>query len=190
MPQDTNVLPCRHRITVAEYHRMAEAGIFTEDERVELIDGELIDMTPIGNRHTTVIRKLIYLLSGATRGQALLDVQNPIFLGEHSEPQPDVVLLRPREDFYAASPPCAQDVLLLIEVADTSSSYDRSVKVPLYARFGIPEVWLVDLPGRVIEVFQEPSPEGYRQVRKYYPGEELKPGLLPVVSLRVDELLT
>lgn len=189
MSQNANVLPCRHRITVAEYHRMAEAGIFTEDDRVELIEGEIIDMAPIGSRHAGIVAKLGHILTRAVGETAIVWIQNPIALGSSSEPEPDVALLKPREDFYTASLPTGQDVLLVIEVSDTSSAYDRSVKVPLYARFGIPEVWLVDLPGGVIEVFQEPSPQGYRQIRKYYPGEELKPGLLPAVSLRVDELL-
>ncbi len=190
MSQNANVLPCRHRITVAEYHRMAEAGIFTEDDRVELIEGEIIDMAPIGARHAACVGKLIDLFYSYNQLGAQIVVQNPIRLGENSEPQPDVALVRPRKDRYAAAHPGPSDVLLLIEVSDTSSAYDRSVKVPLYARYWIPEVWLVDLPGEVIEVFQEPSPEGYRQVRKYYPGEELKPGLLLAVSLRVDKLLT
>ncbi|GIX47745.1 MAG: hypothetical protein KatS3mg131_1956 [Candidatus Tectimicrobiota bacterium] len=138
----------KRRFTVAEYHKLAEAGILSEDERVELIEGEIVAMAPIGSRHAGAVKRLLdqFIPLQAAR-RVLLSVQDPIRLGEHSEPQPDVALLRPRPDFYAAEHPGPEEVLLVVEVAETSAEYDREVKVPLYARFGVPEVWLVDLAG-------------------------------------------
>ncbi len=184
-----NALPRRHQITVDEHHRMGKAGIFSEDDRVELIEGEIIDMAPIGNRHASTIRKLIHLLSGIVRDHALLDVQNPIALGDRSEPEADIVLLRPRENFYSGNPPAAEDVLLLIEVADTSLTYDQAVKIPLYARYGIPEVWLVDLCGEAIKVFRQPSPEGYLEVSQHGRGQRIRPSLVPQVEVDPTEVI-
>jgi Uma2 family endonuclease len=167
---------------------MGEAGIFSEDDRLELIEGELIDMAPLGNRHSTAVRKLIYRLSKTVGDRALLDVQNPVVLDETSEPEPDLVLLRPNADFYAKSPPMPADVLLRIKVADTSLHYDRSSKIPLYARHGIPEVWLVDLAGYRVEVFREPSAEGYCEVRPYGPAERLRPSLLPEIEVDLADV--
>lgn len=189
MSSNAKILPSRHRITVAEYHRMGEASIFTEDDRVELIEGEIIDMAPIGARHAACVGKLTDLFYSYKPLGAQVVVQNPVHLGEDSEPHPDIALVRPRKDRYAAAHPGPQDVLLLIEVADTSANYDLSVKVPLYARYRIPEVWLVDLPGGYVEVFLEPGPEGYGEVRKYYPGERLQPKLLSGVTIDVAEIL-
>jgi len=187
---NVQTVPQRHRITVDEYHRMEQAGIFTEDDRMELIEGEIIDMAPIGNAHASAVRKLIHLLSDRIQGKAVLDVQNPLHLDDCSEPQPDVVLLKPRRDFYAAHTPRAEDVLLLIEIADTSLPYDREVKIPLYARHGISEIWLVNLQDRLIEVFRQPTPQGYRQRRQHHPGEPLQAGQLTTVRLDPVELFT
>jgi len=175
--------------TVAEYHRMAEAGILGEDDRVELIDGEVVKMAPIGIRHATCVRRLNRLFSKWVGERAIVDVQNPIRLEEHSEPQPDLALLRPRPDFYAAEHPGSEDVLLVVEVAETSAAFDREVKVPLYARFGVPEVWLVDLAGEQVEVFRQPTPQGYRTVQTVRRGESVAPLLLPDLYLGVDALL-
>ncbi|MBN2701122.1 MAG: Uma2 family endonuclease [Methylothermaceae bacterium] len=169
---------------------MGEAGILSEDDRVELINGEIIDMAPIGNRHTTAVRKLIHFLSSAIRGKALLDVQNPILLGERSEPQPDITLLRIREDFYAEKPPAPEDVLLLMEVSDTSSSYDRSIKMPLYAEHGIREAWLIDLEKKTVEIFREPSPEGYRETKRIGSEESIRPSLCPEVKIELSKLFS
>lgn len=154
-------LPRRHRYTRDEYHRMAEAGIFGEDDRVELIEGEIIDMAPTGSQHAGTVVYLNTALQTALHGHALVSVQNPITLDQHSEPQPDLILLRPRKDFYRASHPQPGDLLLVIEVADSSLAYDRDVKLPLYARFGIPEAWLVDLEQRRLERYTEPRHDGY-----------------------------
>jgi Uma2 family endonuclease len=153
----------RHRLSVDEYHRMARAGILPEDSRVELINGEIIDMAPIGSRHAGTVLQLTSLLNQAVRGTAMVWAQNPIHLDPHTEPQPDLALLRPREDFYKTAHPRASDVLLIIEVADTSLRYDREIKIPLYAHHGIPEVWLVDLQSRTFTRHREPGPEGYRR---------------------------
>src|SRR2546426_2118990 len=135
----------KRRFTVDEYHRMAEAGIFSEDESVELLEGEIVEMTPISSRHAACVNKLTRLFTRELGERVVVSVQNPVALTETSEPQPDLALLRPRADFYAAGHPGPEDVLLMVEVADTSATSDRAVKVPLYARAGIEEVWLIDL---------------------------------------------
>jgi Uma2 family endonuclease len=179
----------RRLFTVAEYHKMAEAGILSEDDRVELLEGEIVAMSPIGSRHAACVDRLTQYLVVQVRGRAIVRVQSPIRLGEHSEPQPDLALLKPRPDFYASSHPGPEDVLLVVEVAETSAAGDREVKVPMYARFGVPEVWLVDLAGDQVEVFREPSAEGYREVRVLRRGESLAPAFLPDLLLPVDAVL-
>jgi Uma2 family endonuclease len=158
---DTPPLLKRHRLTVADYYRMAEAGIFAPNARIELIEGEIIDMAPIGTRHRSAVMRLNALLAVATAPHAILSVQNPLRLSDLSEPEPDLMLLKPREDFYAAAHPSAADVLLLIEVADTSARYDREIKLPLYARHGVPELWIVDLEARVLRFCRAPVGETY-----------------------------
>lgn len=187
MNVNTETFPRRHRITVEEFHRMGEASIFSEDDRVELIEGEIIDMAPIGTKHAETVRKLIRILAGKLPSQALLDVQNPVLINSGNEPQPDVTVVRNRS--YIDAHPGPEDVLLLIEVADSSLTYDRSVKIPLYARHGILEVWLVDLENRAVEVFREPSADGYRKVRRYHPGERLKSLALSEIVVDLAELL-
>ena len=154
----------RHRYTLDDYHRMGEAGIFHEDSRVELIEAEIVDMTPIGSRHASVVARLSRTLTLAVGDGALVWTQNPVVLGETSEPQPDIALLGQRHDFYANALPGPTDVLLLIEVADTSIRYDRDIKMPLYARHGIPEVWLIDLESDSLMTYRDPSGNGYRVV--------------------------
>jgi len=179
-----------HRFTVQDYHRMAEAGILREDDRVELLAGEIVEMPPISPGHAGGVKRLTnsFLPLQAER-KVIISVQDPIRLGEHSEPQPDLALLKPRSDFYARNHPGPEDVLLLVEVTDSSASYDREVKVPLYARFGIAETWLLALESGVIEVYRAPGPEGYRQVRILGRGERLSPQAFPELILTVDELL-
>lgn len=180
--------PHRYRLTVAEYHRLGEIGIFDEDSRVELIEGDLIAMPPIGEQHASKTRRLNRLLSLQVGETALVDVQNPVRLDVHSEPQPDVVLLKPRPDFYESAHPRPEDVLLLIEVSDSTLRYDRDTKVPLYAKAGIPEVWLLDLANRRLEVYRRPSPEGYREIQYPAPEESIAPVLLPELILSVASL--
>ena len=149
--------------TVGEYYRMAEAAILTEEDRVELIAGQIVAMSPIGSQHAACVDRLNGLLHRPPRPAFIVRVQSPIALDAYSEPEPDLVLLRPRADFYATAHPAAGDVLLAVEVADTSASYDRTVKVPLYAQAGIPEVWLIDLQERRLEVYAHPQGHAYQQ---------------------------
>ncbi|HYN77560.1 MAG TPA: Uma2 family endonuclease [Lamprocystis sp. (in: g-proteobacteria)] len=153
----------RHRYTVEDYYRMGEVGILAPDARVELIDGEVIEMPPIGAPHASVVTDLQNALIAAVRGQALVRVQNPIHLGRHDEPQPDIALVKPPASKYRKRHPVPADILLLIEVADSSLRYDRDVKGLLYAQAGIPEVWLLDIKARVIRRYRAPSPAGYRE---------------------------
>ena len=168
-----SVQTVRRRFTVEEYHRMVDAGILQEDDRVELLEGEVVEMAPIGSRHSGCVNRLTRLLSERSGGRAIVSVQNPIHLAEHSEPQPDVALLIPRPDFYRDSHPEPGDILLLIEVSETSESYDRAVKVPMYARYGVREVWLVDLIEDVVVVHRQPGPDGYLDTRVVRRGEPL-----------------
>jgi Uma2 family endonuclease len=177
-----------HRFTVAEYHRMAEVGILGEDSRVELIRGQIVDMAPIGAPHLGMVNRLNRLLAGALAGRGILSVQNPVRLDDGSEPEPDVVVLRPRADDYATATPCPPDVLLLIEVADTSLDDDRGIKAPLYAENGIAECWIVNLVERVVEVFRQPRNGRYADIRRIEPGNVLHVALLPDVALPVVEL--
>jgi Uma2 family endonuclease len=179
----------RRRFTVDEYYLMAKVGILHEDDRVELIEGEIVEMSPIGSRHAASVMRLTQYLSEKTGRHALVDVQNPVRLGEHSEPQPDVCLLKPRMDFYAGAHPGPADVLLLIEVADTSADYDRQVKIPLYARAGIGEVWLVDLTQNQVEVYRQPGPRGYRQILMPTAEDRLAPQALPDLALSPRDIL-
>jgi Uma2 family endonuclease len=154
----------RHRWTVAEYHRMGEVGLLNEDSRVELIDGEIVEMAPIGSEHGGKVNRfesICFSRYYATR--QLLRRKIPVVLGGYGEPQPDVAVLRWREDYYERAHPHAEDVLLLIEVSDSTLRYDRDVKVPLYASHGIPEVWLLDLQQRQLEIYREPVRGQYRQ---------------------------
>jgi Uma2 family endonuclease len=174
--------PLRRRFTSDEFHTMAQTGILSADDRLELIEGEIYEMTPIGNRHAGGVNRLTNLFR-ALDG-AVLAVQNPVHLSEVSEPQPDIALLRPRDDFYANAHPLPAEILLLIEVADASLESDRRMKIPLYARYGIPEVWLVDLTRSTLEVHRAPSPSGYRDVHQLRRGDQLSPLAFP--DLRLD----
>ncbi len=138
--------PQRYYFSVDDYYRMADAGVFPIDARVELIDGEVVEMFSIGNRHIGAVIRLTTLLSRKVGASALVSVQNPVRLNDFSEPQPDIALLKPRKDFYSNAHPTPAAALLIIEVADTSVNFDRRVKLPLYARAGIPETWVMFCP--------------------------------------------
>jgi Uma2 family endonuclease len=174
--------------TVAEYDRMIEVGILTEDERIELIEGVIVEMSPIGRRHASYVKRLITLLSRRIGDEVQLDIQNPIHLSDYSEPQPDALLLKLRGDYYIEALPSPADVLLVIEVADTSLDYDRNVKVPLYARAGIPEVWVINLAAETVEVYTQPGDPTYQRVQTRKKGDVLTPTTLPDVTLSVDQL--
>lgn len=168
---------------------MAQAGILGEDDRVELIEGEIVEMTPIGSKHAAIVGRLTHLFSEQISRRAIIWVQNPIRLGEHSEPQPDLTLLRPREDFYASAHPGPEDVLLVVEVAETSAEYDRQIKVPLYAKARILEVWLINLEGERVEVYRSPSPQGYLKAVTLHRGEKLSPESFPELELKTQDIL-
>ena len=179
----------RRRFTVDEYHRMGQAGILREDDRVELIDGEIVEMTPIGSPHAACVTRLAHAFFAMVGRHAAVRVQNPIALGATSEPQPDLALVRPRADFYAGGHPGPGDVWLVVEVADTSLTFDRTVKVPLYARAGIPEVWVVDLAGQRVEVYRRPAGGLYADVQRHERGQRLVCAAFPDLALSVDEAL-
>lgn len=167
---------------VDEFHQMAEAGVFGEHDRLELLDGEIVQTTPIGSRHAACVMRLNEWLSQVVRSAALVSVQGPLVLDEGTELYPDIALLRRRPDFYSQSHPSPGDVLLVVEVADTTAEYDRRVKVPRYARVGIPEVWVVDLRARAIDVYDRPMAGEYRGQRQVGPGESFA---VPGVSDRL-----
>lgn len=174
--------------TVETYQRLAELGVLREDARVELIGGQVVEMTPIGDRHAACVRRLNHRLSHDLHEDAIVDVQNPVLLDDYDLPQPDLAVLRHRRDTYP-SHPRATDVLLVMEVADTTLAYDRDIKIPLYAEAGIPEAWLVVLPEDRIEVSREPAGGVYTSVRSVSRGETITPIQFPPVTLTVDEIL-
>lgn len=179
----------RHRLSMDDYHRMGQAEIFARDARVELINGEIIDMTPIGSEHAGLVKYLNRLFSSVVAKQAIVSVQDPITLGQDSEPDPDLALLVPRDDFYVKAHPRAEDVLLIVEVAGSSLQFDREIKVPLYARHGIPEVWLIRLEDRSITVFQEAIQSGYRQCFSPTELSSIEPLKLAGISVDLSMLL-
>jgi Uma2 family endonuclease len=168
---------------------MATYGILTEDDRVELIEGEVIQMPPIGSPHAACVDRLNRLFSRRVGNEAIVRVQNPVQLSATSEPQPDLAILRPRDDFYATGHPGPQDILLLIEVADTTLSYDRGVKLPLYARLGVSEVWLVDLEHEAVEMHRTPGLDGYGSHESRLRGDLVSPEGLPQIELAVEAIL-
>jgi Uma2 family endonuclease len=179
----------RRLFTTNEYEQMIQAGVFGEDERLELIAGEIIEMTPISSGHAGHVNRLVRLFTRLLGDRALTAVQNPIQLGEHSEPQPDLALLRPRADDYIDSHPRAEDVLLLIEVCETSLDYDRKIKAPLYARSGIVEVWLVSLIDHCVEVYREPRPTGYRTHDVLQLDDSISPLAFPDTTVDMSAIL-
>jgi Uma2 family endonuclease len=169
----------RHRLTVEEFHRMGEAGILRPDARVELIEGEIIDMPPIGSRHASTVTRLMHLFVAACAGSAQVWVQNPLILDDHSEPEPDLILLRPRDDFYRHALPRSGDALLVVEVSDTSLRFDRDVKLPLYARSNIVETWIVDLENQTLMVCRGLSNDSYSDVCSSASPGKIAPLSLP-----------
>ena len=193
-PGETSLLSrnpwvARRALTVAEYHRMAEVGILTECDRVELIEGALIAMSPIGSEHSGTVNALNRALVRAVGDRAIVAVQNPVQLDDLSEPEPDFALLKPRDDDYRRATPRPHEVLLIIEVADTSLAYDRAVKRSLYARHGIPEFWIVNLAAKQVEVCRSPTGEQYASVSHVGREAVLEPQLLPGATIPVSVLL-
>lgn len=178
----------RYRFTVDEFLRMAAAGVFTEDERVELLEGEITVMSPIGDRHVAAVDFLNDRLGEALRGRALVRVQSPVRLGAGTAPQPDVALLCRSADYYRTAPATARDVHLVIEVADAAVEYDRA-RLPLYAEAGVPETWIVDLQAGRLEVHREPRGARYERALILQRGETVAPAAFPDIALPVAELL-
>lgn len=179
----------RHRFSVDEYEQMIESGILTENSRVELIRGEILDKMPIGDHHFASVNRLNRLLNRKVGDEAIVSIQSPIVLAD-SEPEPDIALLQPRDDFYASGKPQSADVLLLIEVSDTTLEFDREVKRPLYAEAGISEYWIVNLNDDCLEVHRLPQADGtYRDVQTWKRGQEIDIAALPGIVLAVDDIL-
>ncbi len=174
---------------VAEYHLMVETGIISERDRVELIEGEIVEMSPIGSRHAANVDSLVAFLSRQIRESAIIRVQSTVRFSETMELEPDLALLKPREDFYAGAHPKPGDVLILIEVANTSLKYDRTVKSPLHARSGIPETWIVDLTTDTIERHANPTSDGYRETVRFKRGDTLESRIIPDLRLAVSDVL-
>jgi Uma2 family endonuclease len=180
--------PRRHLINVEEYYRMAEAGVLAPDARVELIEGKIIDMPPIGSNHAGVVNFLMRKLVVNVGERSVVTVQQPLRLGDRSEPQPDLMLLKPRADLYRSSHPKADDVLLLVEVSDTTLRFDRSEKASLYARYEIPELWIVDLPNRQVHLMQSPAGGTYRTSESLSAPARLAPGAFPELRIGLAAL--
>jgi Uma2 family endonuclease len=178
----------RRRFTRKEYYRMAEVGILGERDRVELIKGEIIEMSPIGDRHAAFVDNLTRLLVRRLPDQVIVRVQGPVALAEDTEPQPDFTVLRRRAVPYKAREAWAEDALLVVEVADTSLAYDRSTKWRLYAEAGIPEYWVVDCAAETVEVHRDPGPDGYRDVRLMTGVATLRPQAFPDIELSTSDI--
>ncbi len=176
--------------TVGEYERMAEAGVLGEDDRVELLGGEIIEMAPIGPGHAATVRALARLFHQQVGDGCVVSVQDPIRLAERSEPQPDVALLVWRDDLYLKRLAGPADVLLVVEVADSSVESDRDLKLPAYGQAGIPEAWLVDLAAGVVEAHSGPDADGYDHVVVFGPAEELSVTAMPEIAVPVASILT
>jgi Uma2 family endonuclease len=181
----TDLTTARQRLlTVDEYHRMGEAGILARGERVELIEGKILEMQAIGSPHFAAVASFIRLLVGAVADRGIVTAQNPIQLNERSEPEPDLMVLRSRDDFYHSGLPRPGDALLLIEVADTSLEFDRAVKRPLYARHGIPDLWIVDVNASVVEICRDPVSDEYTAIASVGRGETI--GILGLPGATIE----
>jgi len=181
-------LPATRRFTVDDYYRMAEAGILSEDDRVELLDGQVVPMSPMGRRHIGSVNRLANWLKEQLGKSVVVQVQLPLLLDQYSEPEPDIAVLKPRQDYYGDTKARPEDVLLLIEVADTSLDKDCQVKVPLYAKYGVSEVWVVDIPYDAIHVYREPAVDGYQKVQRLRIGDTISPAAFPDVSFTVASI--
>ena len=179
----------QHRFSVEDYYRMAETGVLRPGKRVELLDGKIIDMSPIGPLHGGLVNRLSRLFNQLSKGRWLVSAQNPLRLDDHSEPEPDVMLLKPAADDYTSRHPQPKDVFLLIEVADSTLEYDREEKLPAYGRAGIAEVWIVNLQAAAIEVYREPHFTGYGNKTVLRAGDQARPLAFPDTAVDVAELL-
>ncbi|MGA2543555.1 MAG: Uma2 family endonuclease [Verrucomicrobiota bacterium] len=178
-----------HRFTSRDYYRMAETGVLKPDARVELLDGQVFEMSPIGPFHGGAVSRLNRLFVTLSKGRWFVWVQNPVTLDDYSEPQPDLMLLKPAADDYTTALPAPDDVFLLIEVSDSTVASDREKKLPLYGRAGIREVWIVNLPDQSIEVCRDPHYQGYASTEILRPGSQARPLAFPDVAVDLADLL-
>lgn len=181
--------PAPHRFSAEDYHKLAELGILSPDARVELIQGEIHDMSPIGPLHSGIVNRLTRFFVLEAKGRWIVSTQNPAGLDRYSEPQPDLMLLKPAPDDFVSHHPAPDDVLLLIEVADSSLDFDRGKKLTVYARAGIPEVWIVNLQDSAIEIYREPHFTGYEKKTVVHAGEKACPTTFTDAAVDVGELL-
>jgi len=179
----------RRLFTVHDYHRMVDAGILSEDDRVELIHGEILAMSPIGPRHNAAILRATQSLVRIVGDRAIVGVQGSVRLDEYDEPQPDLYLLRPKKDFYASGHAGPADILLIIEVADSSLEYDQGIKMHLYAETHVPEYWVSDIRSERVIAYSDRQEDTYRSIREFRRGQMLKPQLLPECPIAADLLL-
>ncbi|MCC7020338.1 MAG: Uma2 family endonuclease [Ardenticatenales bacterium] len=186
---DPVLLTVRRRFTVDDYHRMAEVGLIEPGARTELLDGEVVFKMTINSPHAGCVKRLNGLLLRLLQGRVIIGVQDPVRLDDWSEPEPDLSILKLRDDFYSRAHPLPADVLWLIEVADTTLRLDRYIKLPLYAAAGIAEVWLVDLNAATVEVHRDPDAAGYRLQQRFGRGDELRPAAFPDIVVAVDDVL-
>ena len=168
---------------------MGEAGIFRQGARLELIEGEIFEMSPIGSPHAACVDALALLFTETARRRFLVRVQNPVRLNDFSEPQPDISLLRWRDDYYRDAHPTPADVLLVVEVADTTLIADRAVKLPLYARAGVAEAWLMNIPEEQIEIYSDPEGDSYQRAEVFGRGAEARAHTVEGLAVSVGELL-
>lgn len=178
----------RHKFTVDDYYHMREAGILRETDRVELIDGEVCEMSPIDPVHAGMVNRLNYYLSAQVRDKAIVTVQNPVRLNDNNEPQPDLAVARWRDDFYAQQHPTSGDILIAIEVANTSIAYDRKEKLPRYAAAGIPEVWLVNIARKTLEQYAAPATDRYTEQQVLGRGQVLTARAIANLELPIDRI--
>jgi Uma2 family endonuclease len=179
----------KKHFTVRDYHRMAEAGIIRPEERVELIEGEIIQMSPIGHRHHVRVTRTNTLFVRAFGDRAVVSCQSSIELNEWTEPQPDLVVYKPRSDFYAAKKPTLDDVLLVMEISDTSLRYDRNIKIPLFSSTGIPEVWIQDVAEDIVYVYRDPRGRSYAETFEVRRGNVISPLAFPDIQFALEDLL-
>lgn len=189
LPADFNPVPRPMPITVDLYHYMAEQGAFAPDERLELIDGEIFTMSPVGSLHVRCVNFLNRTLSRILGDEYLVSVQNPIVSANDTEPQPDLTILRSNSDLFKNQLPTGADTVVVIEVADTSASFDRNRKFPKYAQAGIPEAWLIDLKRDVVEIHTDPGTSGYGDVQTFRRGERVASKRIETIDLSIDEIL-
>ncbi|HXG86152.1 MAG TPA: Uma2 family endonuclease [Pyrinomonadaceae bacterium] len=188
MPASTAELPHR-KFTIDEYHNFIETGVFKPEERIELWEGEFVEMSPIGMRHVSCLNYLIEFLRDALGKTVIISPQNPIVLNDFSEPQSDIAILKRREDFYRNENATAADVLIVMEIADTTLKYDRDTKFPRYAASGIEEAWLIDLENDRVEIHGDPTEFGYSLVKILHRGQSAESTVLPEIKITIDKIL-